>query len=153
MLADPILNRVAELLHKHKLDAVLIGNAAAALQGAPVTTLDLDFMFRKTARNLQKLKKFAHDLDAVILRPYFPVSDLYRVSRDGSGLQIDFMVRVDGIRSYEALRSRSTAATFAGCEIRVASLEDVIHSKTSANRPQDRAVLPLLRRVVRERRR
>ena len=39
------------------LEAVLVGNAAAALQGAPVTTLDFDFMFRKTAANLSKLKK------------------------------------------------------------------------------------------------
>ena len=136
MLADPILNRVAKLLHKHRLDAVLIGNAAAALQGAPVTTLDLDFMFRKTIRNLQKLKKVARDLDASILRPYYPVSDLYRLMRDGDGLQLDFMAKIDGIRSFASLRSRSTTVKFGGCELRVASLEDVIHSKAAANRPR-----------------
>jgi hypothetical protein len=35
---------------------VLIGNAGAALHGAPVTTVDFDFLFRRTARNLQKLR-------------------------------------------------------------------------------------------------
>lgn len=39
----PYLALIARLLHEEKLDAVLIGNAAAALQGAPVTTIDLDF--------------------------------------------------------------------------------------------------------------
>jgi hypothetical protein len=39
------------------LEAVLIGNAAAAFRGAPVTTVDFDFLFRGTARNLAKLSK------------------------------------------------------------------------------------------------
>ena len=35
-------------LEKAGLEAVLIGNAGAALQGAPVTTVDFDFFFRRT---------------------------------------------------------------------------------------------------------
>lgn len=53
MDAEPLLRLIAEALHGCKIEAVLIGNAAAALQGAPVTTLDFDFMFRKTRANLQ----------------------------------------------------------------------------------------------------
>jgi hypothetical protein len=84
----PVLFRIAKLLEKHGLEAVLIGNAAAALQGAPVTTVDFDFMFRKTPANMRKLKALAAALDAVILRPYYPASDLYRMVRDEDGLQI-----------------------------------------------------------------
>ncbi len=61
----------------------MVGNAAAALHGAPLTTMDIDFMFRKTATNLKKLKAVAHVLEAVILKPYYPASDLYRVVNDG----------------------------------------------------------------------
>ena len=68
-----------------RLEAVLIGNAAAALQGAPVTTVDFDFMFHKTPANLRKLKALASALDAVILRPYYPASDLFRIVRDEMG--------------------------------------------------------------------
>jgi hypothetical protein len=48
-----------------------------ALQGAPVTTLDFDFLFRKTPRNLAKLKAVAKSLGAVVMKPYYPASDLY----------------------------------------------------------------------------
>jgi hypothetical protein len=87
-----MLARIAQLLERHGLEAVLIGNAAAALQGAPVTTVDVDFLFRKTPANLKKLKAIAFDLDAVILRPYYPVSGLFRIARDADGLQLDFHV-------------------------------------------------------------
>ena len=138
------------MLAKHRLDAVLIGNAAAALQGSPVTTLDFAFVFRKTPPNLQELRRLADDLGAMVLRPYYPASELFRVVRDEDALQLDLMGRVDGIRSYESLRSHASVARFGDHEIRVAALEDIIKSKEAANRPQDRAVLPILRKTVRE---
>lgn len=150
MNAEPVLALVARALAARRLDAVLIGNAAAALQGAPVTTLDFDFMFRKTPRNLQKLRGLADDLGATVLRPYYPASELYRVMRDANALQLDFMARVDGVTSFEALRARASSAQFGSAELRVAALEDIVRSKEVADRPQDRAVLPILRATLRE---
>src|SRR5688572_16120793 len=150
MTAEPLLELAARLLAKHRLDAVLIGNAAAALQGSPVTTMDLDFMFRKTPGNLRKLRRLADDLDAVVLHPFYPASELYRGVRDSDGLQFDFMAKVDGIGSFESLRSRSASTRFGRHDLKVASLADIITSKKAANRPQDRAVLPILRRTLRE---
>jgi hypothetical protein len=91
----------------------------------------------------------ADDLDAVVLHPDYPASELYRVVRDRDGLQFDFMAKVDGIASFESLRSPALAR-FGRHELKVASLEDVIRSKRSANRAQDRAVLPILRKTLRE---
>jgi len=59
MDARPILFTLARVLEEEGLEAVMIGNAAAALHGAPVTTLDFDFLFRKTPGNLRKLKAVA----------------------------------------------------------------------------------------------
>ena len=73
---EALARQVGRCLRQVNLETVLIGNAAAALQGAPVTTVDFDFLFRRTPRNLRKLKGLARALDATILRPYYPASDL-----------------------------------------------------------------------------
>src|SRR3954451_6740451 len=108
--AEPFLSEIARLLGDLHFDAVLIGNAAAALQGAPVTTLAFDFMFRDTPVNRRKLKALATALGATILRPYYPAADLFRVVRQ-DGLQIDFLATIHGVRSFAGLRDRSTSVT------------------------------------------
>jgi len=150
MNAKPLLDRIAEALAKAGLEAILIGNAAAALQGAPVTTLDFDFMFRKNPGNLRKLKTFAAHLGAVVLKPYYPVSDLYRVVNDDLGLQADFMPTIHGIGSFESLRSRATLVEFGDSSLLVADVRDIIQSKRAADRPRDRAVLEILEMTLAE---
>jgi hypothetical protein len=150
MDARPLLGRLARTLAARRLDAVLVGNAAAALQGAPVTTLDFDFMFRKTPGNLRKLRAVARDLDAAILVPFYPASELYRLANDDIGLQADFMPRLDGVRSFEGLRARAVQVAIDRTTLLVADLRDVIRSKRAANRPRDRAVLPVLEATLHE---
>jgi predicted nucleotidyltransferase len=150
MDAAPLLIRIAKLLRQHHLDAILIGNAAAALQGAPVTTIDIDFLFRKTPASLKKLKALARSLDAYILRPYYPASGLYRIARDEDGLQLDFMTVIDGIRSFEGLRKRAKTIRVGDTELNVAGLADIIRSKKAAGRPRDLAVLEALERTFAE---
>ena len=147
MDAAPLLIRVARLLQKHNLDAILIGNAAAALQGAPVTTADIDFLFRATPANLKKLKALAGSLEAYILRPYYRVSGLYRIARDEDGLQLDFMTVIDGIRSFEGLRKRARAIDVGDARLVVAGLSDIIKSKRAAGRSRDLAVLDVLEKT------
>lgn len=137
-------------MRKHGLEGILIGNAAAALHGAPVTTVDFDFMFRDTPRNLQKLKAVSRELRAVVLRPYYPVSKLYRIVNDDSGLQVDFMPVIHGVKSLASLRSRSCKIMIEGREATVASLEDIISSKEGAARGRDLAVLPAIRQTLHE---
>jgi predicted nucleotidyltransferase len=144
--AAPFLVEVGRALKAVSLEAVLIGNAGAALQGAPVTTVDFDFLFRRTPRNLQKLKQFATRLGATVLRPYYPVSDMFRVVRD-DGLQVDFMGTVHGIRSFEAVRARASIVELEGAAIAVASLGDIIRSKRAAGRPRDLAVVEVLEKT------
>ena len=150
MNAEPLLESVMAALAGVRLESILIGNAAAAIQGAPVTTVDFDFMFRATPVNLAKLKRFATRMDAVILRPYHPVSALYRVMNDDRGLQADFMPVIHGVKSFNSLRSRAEKIRLGGNELWVANLSDIVASKRAAGRPRDKAVLEILEKTLRE---
>jgi hypothetical protein len=50
MDARPILLTLARVLDEAGLEAVMIGNAAAALHGAPVTTLDFEALRSRASR-------------------------------------------------------------------------------------------------------
>jgi hypothetical protein len=126
MNAGPLLAEIGRTLAAVRLEAVLIGNAAAALQGAPVTTVDFDFMFRDTPGNRRKLKALAARLGAIVMRPFYPASKLYRLIRDDDGLQVDFMVTIHGVRSFEGLRDRATPIEIDGVTLMVATLADII---------------------------
>ncbi len=149
MDAKPVLIEVARALREQNLEAILIGNAAAALQGAAVTTIDLDFLIRKTQANINKLEKLADALGAVVFRPHYPVSGLYRVIRDEDSLQLDFMTQIHGARSFNSLRSRAIEISQGEESMTVAALADIIASKRAADRPRDRAALQVLEQTLR----
>jgi hypothetical protein len=148
--AGPILKEIAASLEECGLEAILVGNAAAALQGAPVTTLDFDFMFRATPGNIKKMKKLAGMLEGVLLVPYYPASKMYRLVNDDRGLQLDFMPVLHGIKSFEGLKSRSVRVSLGGRSLLVADLEDVIRSKRALGRSKDLAVLEILEKTLNE---
>ena len=66
--AQPELVLPAKALSENRLEAILIGNTAAPLHGAPVFTIDIDLYFRKTPANMGKHKPVATALEAMILR-------------------------------------------------------------------------------------
>ena len=78
------------------------------------------------------------------------VSGMLRISRDEDGLQLDFMGEIHGVRSFEGLRKRAIRVRLGDRELVVAALADIIKSKKAADRPRDRAVLPILEKALEE---
>jgi len=147
MDAAPRLVEIADTFADAQLEAILIGNAGAALQGAPVTTLDFDFPYRPSAANETKLRKVAQTLSGHLSQP-FPT--VYRILRPDNQLQIDLTSQIHGIASFHRLRSQAARVDIDGRTIVVASLADIIKSKRAANHPQDLAVLHVLERTLQE---
>jgi predicted nucleotidyltransferase len=107
-------------------------------------------MFRPTGPNVAKLKKFAEQLDAMILRPYYPMPKLYRIMNEDRGLQVDFMPAIHGVRSFNSLRSRALNVQIGANSLKVAHLADIIKSKRAAGRARDKAVLEILEKTLNE---
>lgn len=150
MDAAPRLVEIADAFADAQLEAILIGNAGAALQGAPVTTLDFDFLYRPSPANEAKLRKVARTLGGQLSQPFPAVSSLFRILRADNQLQIDLTSQLHGITSFNRLRSQAARVEIDGRTIVVASLADIIKSKRVANRPQDIAVLHVLQRTLEE---
>lgn len=150
MDATKYLVQIAAAMEAAKLEAILIGNAAAALQGAPVTTMDLDFYYRDTLVNRKKLIAVANQVNAKLTQPFPQLSSLYRLDYGSVDFHVDFLSVAAGISSIASLRSRSTTVAMEGSKLLVASLADIIKSKREAGRPKDKAVLDALEKTLGE---
>ena len=145
MDATDILCKISEAFYHAELDAVMIGNAAAALQGAPVTTLDIDFAIKEDDSTLMRLNKVADELDANFVN-YAPFFQIQAPEQD---LYLDFLCNVIGVDSFDSLFQNSTKVSFDGIyHLHIASIEDIIKSKRCAGQPKDLAVLPILEKTL-----
>ena len=151
MNAKSILVELAQRFADLRLDAVMIGNAAAAFQGAPVTTLDIDFMVKWTDDNYKKLALLAQQMKCLFIEMKLPGDNyMYRLENREKSIYIDFLFVAAGIESFEGLKERGMDVFFGEHSLRIASLEDILASKRMAGRPKDLAVLPILEMTLDE---
>lgn len=140
---------------------VVVGMAAGVLRGAPVTTLDLDIVHRRSSENVARLLQVLADLDAVYRhdpRKLRPAES--HLSSPGHQLlstrfgHLDCLGTIGDGLSYEQLLDRAPALELDdGLVIRVIDLPTLIELKQGAGRPKDLAALPVLRATLDESRR
>src|SRR3989442_6103391 len=73
-ISEKTLVALAKALRAAKLDAIVIGNSASMLNGAPVTTQDIDLLIRDTRTNRRKLARFAGEIGGCGPLPLSPLS-------------------------------------------------------------------------------
>jgi hypothetical protein len=156
--------RFHELLRslvERDVDFIVVGGVAAVLEGAPVSTFDLDIVYSPDEANITDLCSVLDALDAVYVDPggrrIRPTADRLRggdhhLLRTTYG-RLDVMGSVGDGLGYSDLLPISGVRTIHGLEIHVLTLEALITTKEFANRPKDRAVLDLLRETLAQRER
>jgi hypothetical protein len=132
------------------VDFLVVGLAAAALQGAPAVTQDIDLWFRDLTD--PRLQKALRRTGAT----YIPPGEDHPPLLAGGGAELfDVVTHMHGLRSYALEARRALRIPLGSVEVPVLPLERIIASKRATNRPKDRAILPVLEdtlRVIQSRR-
>lgn len=152
---------IFRVLADYGVEYVLIGGLAAVIHGSPAMTNDADIVPRKEKANLARLAEALRTLEARLRSADSPegiefephpvllesLAMLNLTTRCGD---LDLAVAPSGISDYRRLVDRSIEFELAGQRVKVAALADIIQSKEAANRPKDRATLPILHALAEE---
>jgi hypothetical protein len=142
------------------VEFIIVGGAAAVLQGAPVTTFDLDIVHRRTPENVARLLDVLLELDATMRydfarRGLRPTAEMLagrgQINLSTSLGPIDPLCELDAGQGYDELLAHSVTLTDSGRVLRVLGLPMLIAVKTKAGRLKDRMVLPILVATLQER--
>jgi hypothetical protein len=140
---------------------VLIGGVAATLHGSPLRTGDTDICPDAHPDNLEKLATALRELKARIrtegveggLAFSCDAAFLSRVgllNLETEAGDVDLSFTPAGTDGYDDLVAHAARFDLAGTVAPTAALLDIIRSKTAANRPKDRASLPVLEELARK---
>jgi hypothetical protein len=139
------------------VEVIVVGMAAAVLQGVPAATWDLDVVHRRTTENVERLLQVLDELNAVSrhdprrLRP-----NLTHLIGPGHVLMetrlgdFDCLGAIDGGRTYEDLLASSVRVDFEGRPLWILSLRELLAIKQRAARPKDLAAIPYIQSTIDE---
>ena len=141
-LSESELRLLSSLL-RHRVRFLVVGLSAAALQGAPVVTEDVDLWFEDLGDpNLaQALKSVG--------AAYVPPFGLNPPMLGGPGSELfDVVISMDGLGTFKEEWPQAVRIQIGGLRIKVLPLERILASKKAANRPKDQRVISALQNTL-----
>jgi predicted nucleotidyltransferase len=140
------------------VEFILVGGVAAAVQGAPIITQDVDILYRIEPSNVSRLKGALDMLEAVARddprRLPFSIHHLeskgHKLAMTKAGA-IDVLGSINDGLTFEDILPHSERMSFDNMEINVLRLDKLIDLKRALGRPKDLALLPVLEATLKER--
>lgn len=150
---------ILRTLVEHKVDFIVVGGVGAVLQGAPIMTFDLDIVHSTSETNLARLMAALDSLDACYrfqterrLRP-----QLSHLASPGHQLLMTRCGPLDLLESIgqghthgDLIRETVPIQIAEGLTVQVLELARLIAVKEETAADKDQAMLPILRRTLRE---
>ena len=138
------------------VEFVVVGGVAAILEGAPITTLDLDIVYRPDAANRERLQGLLdrlhgryRDPSGRDIRPTVERLGAHQTNLLETDLGLlDAMQTIGPGWSYQDLVERSRRRHLDDFEVSVLDLATNIEAKQALARDKDKAMLPLLIRTL-----
>ena len=158
-MATESFRRILEILEQHGVEYVVVGGVAAVLQGAPVTTFDIDALVRVDRRNVARLADALNMLEAryrehATLRP--TPADLeaggHLLLMTNCG-PLDVLGFIGGGKRFEDVAESADKMAIGDLLVRVLSLESLIEEKKALGRDKDRAAVRVLEALLAQRKR
>ena len=142
-MAAPSLNeselKLLRALLRRKVRFMVVGLSAAALQGAPVVTQDVDLWFEDLSD--PRIREALREVKAT----YVPPSILNPPMFAGGGVELfDIVLRMDGLGKFAEELAYCVEVPLGRHKLKVLGVNRILVSKRAANRPKDRLVLPVL---------
>lgn len=152
------LSAVLEGLMQAGVEFILVGGLAAVVQGAPVTTMDVDIVHNQSSENIAKLLAFLKSIDAFHRRPDDKVIRPKEGDISGTGHALfttrlgplDVLAVIEEGRAYEDLVEHTVEIEFRGHTVRVLDLRTLVELKRASQDPRDRQRLPVLEETLRQ---
>ena len=152
------LGAILEGLIEAGVDFILVGGLAAVVQGAPVTTMDVDIVHNQSPENIAKLLAFLKSIDAFHRRPDDKVIEPQEGDISGMGHAffttrlgpLDVLAVIEEGRAYQDLLEHTVEIGFRNHTIRVLDLKMLIQLKRTSTDPKDKQRLPVLEETLRQ---
>jgi predicted nucleotidyltransferase len=152
------LSKVLERLLEAGIDFILVGGLAAVIQGAPVTTMDIDIVHNQSTENIAKLLAFLKSVDAFHRRLDDSLIEPTESDLSGKGHSlfttrlgpIDVLGVIEGEKSYGDLLEHTVEIDFRGHTLRVLDLKLLVQLKRTSTDPRDKQRLPVLEETLRQ---
>ena len=156
--ASADLSAILEGLLEAGVEFILVGGLAAVVQGAPITTMDVDIVPKRSRDNLSRLLAFLKSVHAYHRRPDDRIIEPKRsdISHKGHALfstqlgPLDVLSFIEEDSVYEDLIDHTVQLEFRGYHILVLELKKMIQLKKSSRDPGDRRRLPVLEETLRQ---
>ncbi len=134
-------------LTRNKVPFMIVGLSAAALQGAPMVTQDVDLWFRNIDH--PGIRKALNKLGGTLVEPIALNPPMFA----GKNVEyFDIVLTVHGVDSFDKEVKAAVKVPFAGFSVCVLPLERIIASKRFLNREKDRMALPALKTALKTKR-